>query len=86
MFDTLNEYARMADNVPVDVAAAICGVNPQTLRQGIERGTVPFAFETTRAGSSRKSFVISPAARFADVKHTMELLGFQLKWVSKEDK
>ena len=62
VFDTLNEYARMAANVPVDVAAAICGVNPQTLRQGIERGTVPFAFETTRAGSSRKSFVISPAA------------------------
>ena len=24
-------------------------------------------------------------ARFADVKHLMEIMGFKLKWVSKED-
>ena len=62
VFDTLNRYAEAGENVPIKEAAEICGCTVETLRNGIRKGSVPFAFECGSERASRGYYIISPAA------------------------
>lgn len=62
VFALLDTYAQMGQNVTVRDAAAICGISVEALRAGIEKGSVPFAFESSPKGASRGYYVISPVA------------------------
>lgn len=60
---TLNELiqsGRMLINP--DEAADIFGCKPETLRNAIQNGTCPFAFEASRPGAHRKFYVVSVLA------------------------
>lgn len=45
--------------ISTDEAAAIIGINPETLRHSIQLGTCPFAFLAGRPGGRNRYYVVS---------------------------
>lgn len=45
-----------------DEAAKVIGCKPETLRNAIQMGTCPFAFEASKPGAMRKFYIVSVLA------------------------
>lgn len=60
---TLNELIQSGRMlITSDEAADIIGCKPETLRNAIQMGTCPFAFEASKPGARRKFYVVSVLA------------------------
>lgn len=60
VYRILSEYAVEGKNVPLQVAAEICGLPDGTMRGAIENGRCPFAFASKGEAKKRTWYIISP--------------------------
>ena len=60
---TINDLIQSGKRIiSPDEAAEFMGCKPETLRNAIQMGTCPFAFEASRPGSRRKFYIVSVLA------------------------
>lgn len=60
VYRILSEYAVEGKNVPLQVAAEICGMSDAAMRDAIENGKCPFAFSSKGETKKRTWYIISP--------------------------